>query len=246
MELSSLAGADVAGDLMGSLGAVSDRLPETEELHRKLAVEYGVYILAASGPVVTDAATVNRARFFSPSGAMGQQDKQIMTRFEREDFPVQGGGPLAIFDTSVGKVGILICYDCEFPLLGRALADCDLILVPSNTEALSGYWRVRIGAMARALENQCVTVMSSCVGEAAWSAGFNLNTGAGGVFGPPDKGFPATGVLAEGALNAPGWAYAEVDPAAIAHVRQDGVVMGRSHWPEQHGRDGVPNLVDFR
>ena len=61
---------------------------------------------------------------------------------------------------------MLICYDSEFPLLGRALQDADLILVPSCTEALAGYWRVRIGAMARALEMQCVTVMASTVGDA--------------------------------------------------------------------------------
>ena len=49
-----------------------------------------------------------------------------------------------------------------------------------------------------------------------------MTTGMGGIFGPPDTGFPKTGVLAEGGLNRPGWTYAELDPAAIAHVRADG------------------------
>ena len=134
---------------------------------------------------------------------MGVQDKQIMTRFEREDWGVAGGGPLRIFDTALGRIGIMICYDSEFPLLGRALAGADLILVPSGTEARAGYSRVRIGAQARALENQCVTVMSSTVGEAPWCPHVDASIGMGGVFGPPDTGFPQTGVISEGTLGQP-------------------------------------------
>lgn len=242
MELATLAGRDVARDLEASLRAVSDQIPEADALHARLAQEFGVHILAASAPVF-DAdlgdRPVNRARFFAPNGDMGAQDKQIMTRFEREVWGVIGGGPLHLFDTALGKIGILICYDSEFPLLGRAVAGADLILVPSCTEALAGYSRVRIGAMARALENQCVTVMSSTVGACDWSEAVDENTGMGGIFGPPDTGFPPTGVIAEGRLNQPGWTYAEVDLEQIAHVRADGVVLNRRHWDEQSGRDSI-------
>ena len=242
MELATLAGRDVARDLEASLRAVSDRIPEADGLHARLAQEFGVHILAASAPVF-DAdlgdRPVNRARFFAPNGDMGAQDKQIMTRFEREVWGVIGGGPLHLFDTALGKIGILICYDSEFPLLGRAVAGADLILVPSCTEALAGYSRVRIGALARALENQCVTVMSSTVGACDWSEAVDENTGMGGIFGPPDTGFPPTGVIAEGRLNQPGWTYAEVDLEQIAHVRADGVVLNRRHWDEQSGRDSI-------
>lgn len=242
MELATLAGREAAMDLEASLHAVSERVPEADALHATLARRFGVHILAASAPVF-DAAfgdrPVNRARFFDPDGGTAYQDKQIMTRFEREEWHVAGGGPLHLFDTALGRIGILICYDSEFPLLARALSEADLILVPSCTEALSGYSRVRIGAMARALENQCVTVMSSTVGSCDWSPAVDTNTGMGGVFGPPDTGFPATGVMAEGKLNQPGWTYAEVDLARIAHVRADGVVLNRRHWEEQKGRDGI-------
>ncbi|GFE50495.1 amidohydrolase [Roseobacter cerasinus] len=246
MELATLAGLDVVGDLEASLFAVSERLPDVDALHQQLAQNHRVHILAASGPAATETRPVNRARLFAPNGQVGAQDKQIMTRFERDAWGVVGGGPLQVFETALGKIGVLICYDVEFPLLGRALAECDVILVPSCTEALSGYWRVRIGAMARALENQCVTVMASLVGAAPWSEAVDISTGAGGVFGPPDTGFPESGVLAEGILNAPGWTYAEVDLAAIAHVRADGIVLGRSHWPEQIGRDGPAPIVHMR
>ncbi|MEN8660727.1 carbon-nitrogen hydrolase family protein [Marivita sp.] len=242
MELATLAGRDVALDLEASLRAVSDRIPKADALHAKLAQEFGVHILAASAPVFDPelgARPVNRARFFAPDGSMAHQDKQIMTRFEREEWGVVAGGPLQLFDTALGKIGILICYDSEFPLLGRAVAEADLILVPSCTEALTGYSRVRIGSMARALENQCVTVMSSTVGACDWSEAVDENTGMGGIFGPPDTGFPPTGVIAEGVLNKPGWTYADVDLGQIAHVRADGVVLNRRHWDDQMGRDVI-------
>ena len=249
MELATLAGAETAADLEASLHAVSDTMPDVDALHLALARKHGVHILAASAPVFDPAIgprPVNRARFFTPTGAVAHQDKQIMTRFERETWGVVGGGPLAVFDTALGKIAVLICYDGEYPLLARAVCEADLILVPSCTEALTGHSRVRIGAMARALEQQCVTVMSSTVGAAAWSEAVDTNCGRGGVFGPPDTGFPATGVIAEGVLDQPGWTYAVVDVDAIERVRREGVVLNRAHWPEQTGRDTTAPIVALR
>lgn len=249
MELATLAGRDVAMDLEASLHAVSERVPAADALHADLAAKFGVHILAASAPVFDEAIgprPVNRARLFAPSGAIGVQDKQIMTRFEREVWGVVAGGPLRIFETTLGKIGILICYDSEFPLLGRAVADVDLLLVPSVTEALSGHSRVRIGAAARALEAQCIAVMSSLVGEADWSEAIDTSTGRGAVFGPPDIGFPPTGILADGGVNQPGWTYADVDLEAIAQVRREGGVLNRAHWADQSGRDGPPEVCRLR
>lgn len=237
MELATLDGADAARDLERSLHAVSDRMEDAAAVHLKLAAEHGVHILGASAPV--DAGferPVNRAELYTPTGQRDHQDKQIMTMFERDPWNVMGGGPLKLFDTALGKIGVLICYDSEFPLLGRALAEADIILVPSCTEALAGYWRVRIGAMARALENQCVTAMASLVGQADWSESVDVTIGMGGIFGPPDTGFPSTGVLGEGTLGEPGWTFADVDLQTIADVRRAGVVRNRSHWDEQEPR----------
>ena len=248
MELATLAGQDVAADLEASLFAVADRLAEADAMHAHLATQFGVHILAASGPATTNlpkdvTRPVNRARLFAPGGQMGEQDKQIMTRFEAETWNVVPGGPLRLFETDLGKIGILICYDSEFPLLGRAMSDADILLVPSVTEALTGYSRVRIGAQARALENQCVAVMSSVVGAAPWSEAVDISVGAGGIFGPPDKGFPDDGVVALGPLNEPGWVYGEVHLDAIAAVREDGAVLNRRDWDAQTCRADPVTVV---
>lgn len=243
MELATLDGADIAGNLEASIQAVSDKMEDAAQLHLKLAAEHNVHILGASAPVHAGfTRPVNRAEFYSPQGKRAHQDKQIMTMFERDPWDIAPGGPLKIFETTLGKIAVLICYDSEYPLLARALSEADMILVPSCTEALAGYWRVRIGAMSRALEQQCVTVMSSVVGSAAWSEAVDEGCGMGGVFGPPDTGFPSTGVIAEGTLNQPGWTFAEVDLQAVQNVRSAGVVRNKTHWDEQDSR--LQNLVN--
>ncbi|MEZ5777719.1 MAG: carbon-nitrogen hydrolase family protein [Paracoccaceae bacterium] len=239
MELASLGGREVAGDIEGALREVDRHKAGADAMHARLAARYDVHILAGSGPVYdlphAGDRPVNRASLFGPKGLIGHQDKAMMTRFEREDWNVVPGQGLQVFDTAVGRIGILICYDSEFPLLGRALAEADveILLVPSATEALAGFTRVRVGAMARALEGQLVTIHSPVVGTAAWCYGMEENTGAASVYGPPDRGFPPTGILAEGALGAPGWVYADISLQAIAEVRADGGVLNLRHWPEQ-------------
>jgi predicted amidohydrolase len=112
---------------------------------------------------------------------------------------------------------VLICYDAEFPLLGRALmeAGVEILLVPSCTEALSGYSRVRIGAMARALEGQCVVVHSPTVGPAAWSPAVDSTRGGGDLRPARPGDFPKPACWRRATLNAPGWVTAEIDRAAI-------------------------------
>jgi predicted amidohydrolase len=237
MELASLGGAAIAADLEAALQEVIAHGARVGDLYCALAAQHKVHILGASAPVKAGASRpMNRATLYGPKGVIGHQDKQIMTRFEREDWDIAPGTDgLRVFDTPLGRIGILICYDAEFPLLGRALAEAgaEIILVPSCTDGMAGFTRVKVGAMARALENQCVVVQAPTVGVADWCPAVDLNTGAAAIYGPPDLGFSDTGILAETALNAPGWAVADVDISAIHTVRSKGAVLNYAHWPEQ-------------
>lgn len=236
MELAAIDGA--AGDLAASIQAVAGWRAAADALHRDLAQRYGAHILAASGPELHAGAPVNRARFYAPTGAAGHQDKQIMTRFERELWGIGPGDPLTVFDTALGTIAVLICYDAEFPLLARAAveAGAELILVPSCTDTLQGYNRVRLSCAARALEGQCIVVQSATVGDCDWCPAVDENRGAAAIFAPPDGPFPDTGVIAQGALDAPGWVRAEVDLAQLAEVREGGAQLNFQHWSEQTGR----------
>ena len=173
-----------------------------------------------------------------------------MTRFEREVWGIAAGSGLKVFDTALGRLAVSICYDSEFPLLARACveAGAEVLLVPSCTDTLHGYWRVRLGAQARALEGQCYVVHSPTVGEAAWSPAVDVNRGAAGIYGPPDRGMPEDGILAVGAEGAAQWVYAEMDTALVADLRADGAVFNARHWAEQPGAVALPavELVDLR
>lgn len=247
MELASLDPATM-GDLAGSIETVSALLPRVDALHAELAARHGMHILAASAPRKdADGRFRNTARLFAPNGRMGVQDKLVMTRFEREEWGIVGGAGLKMFETELGKLAVNICYDSEFPLLARAVveAGAEVILVPSCTDSLHGYWRVRIGAQARALEGQCYTVQSPTVGEAAWSPAVDVNRGAAAVYGPPDRGMPADGVLAIGSENAAGWVFAEIDTACVADLRADGGVLNARHWTEQPGARAALPAVEL-
>ncbi len=235
MELASLGGRDVAGDLEASLHAVAALGPQVRALHADLTARHGCHILGASGPVFDGARPVNRAVLYGPEGMIGHQDKQIMTRFEREEWHVTGAPGLRILNTALGRIGILICYDSEFPLLGRVLAQAgaQILLVPSCTDTVAGFNRVRIGAMARALESQCVVVQAPTVGPCDWMPALDANRGRASIYGPPDGFWPETGIIAEGAMDAPGWVRATVDLSRVAASRGDGAVLPFAHWPEQ-------------
>lgn len=240
MELASLGGAEVARDLEASMREVARHADSVEALHCELAAKHGCHILAASGPVYAGARPVNRAVLYGPKGRIGHQDKQIMTRFERETWDVIGNHELRVFDTDLGRIGILICYDSEFPLLGRALAEAgiELLLVPSCTDTVAGFHRVRIGAMARALESQCVVVHAPTCGACDWNPAIDENHGRAAIYGPPDGFWPETGIIAEGEMDRPGWVFAEVDLARVGDSRRDGAVLPYAHWPES-GRSSV-------
>lgn len=247
MEYAAAAGAAVAGDLAASLAAVSDALPGMDAVHADLARRHGVYILAASGPSArAPGRYVNAARLFSPAGKVGVQEKSIMTPFER-DWGISRGDTLRVFDTALGYIGVAICYDSEFPLLVRAQAEAGagIVLIPACTEFVSGYHRVRTAALARALENTCVTVLSPTVGDAPWSPAVDRNAGAGGVFVPADRSLSDTGVLAEGPLNRPQWVYSDVDMARLAGLKSSGEMRNAADWPLQPGAARLGGGVDI-
>ena len=193
-----------------------------------------VYLLAAS--LIVEAAAgryVNRAYFFGPDGECHFQDKLVMTRFEAEEWLIESGEGLSVFETAYGTLGVNICYDAEFPDFARAqaAAGCDVLLIPSFTGSLHGYQRVRVGSMARALENQIYTVHAPCLADAPWSYAIETAVGAPAVYAPPDTGFPASGVVAEGTMDAPGWLCCDLDLALIREVRRSGQVLNARDRP---------------
>lgn len=237
MELASLFGKDVYSSLSKQLAEMQSLHDGYLDLFQTLAKKYQCIVQAGSFPVkIESGAYRNRAYLFMPDGRIEYQDKLMMTRFENEQWLIQKGDQLKCFDTDYGKIAISICYDSEFPMLARKQveAGANLILVPSCTDTLAGYNRVKIGCQARALENQCYVVQSPVVGNAPWSEAVDVNVGAAAIYTPVDRGFPDDGILAVGELNAVQWVVAEVSLRACATVREQGQVFNYRDWALQN------------
>ncbi len=251
MELAGIAGRQVAGDPHAAIEALQFYIGHYEAAYRDLAKRFGVFILAGSAPTrLTNGQFVNRANLFNPKGEAAFQQKHMMTRFESEHRGISPGSGLCVFDIGVTKIGVAICYDSEFPLIARAHAEAgaEILLAPSCTDTLAGYYRVRHACAARALENQIYAIQSPTVGDAPWLAALETNIGAAGFFAPPEKSFPPDGVLALGAMNAAYWVYATLDLDLLAEVRKDGEVLNALNWELQPGAPALPKarIVDLR
>lgn len=235
LELASLAGEDNARNPQRAVEAITARIKDVDDLHASLAREFKVHICAATGPARRDdGAPVNRARLFAPDGSVGRQDKLVPSTLERR-WGIVPGSAARVFDTTLGRIGILIGYDSEFPTLARAMAEAgaDLLLVPSAADGPRGQARLRIAAAARALETQCVVAQAMTLADADWLPAARRCVGAAAIFGPPDLGFPEDGVVASGKQNTAGWVHGEVTAEQIRQVRTEGSMRIPEDWPAQ-------------
>lgn len=247
IELASCFGAGIYSDLAKTLEKVAESASSRINFHLSLARHYNVHILVGSGPIKkSDGRYVNAAQLVTPTGSIGEQEKIIMTPFER-DWGISSGGPLRLFKTAIGQIGILICYDSEFPLLARALteAEAHLLLVPSCTERFSGYQRVKTGCLARALENTIAVVQSPTVGDALWSPAVDHNEGAAGIYVPSEHGVSDTGILCEGKLNEPQWVTASIDLERLRELRISGEMRNYSDWSQQPSASSLSLNVEI-
>lgn len=227
LELVSLLPPDERADIRRQVRSLDRLCADFCAVFAGLARRYGVVIVAPSFPVFVGDAVYNRCFVFGPRG-QGYQDKYFMTRFETETWDVRRApARLCVFEAAWGCFGVQICYDIEFPS-GAALlcrGGATLLLAPSCTETIRGSTRVHVGARARALEQQCYTVVSPLVGDAPWSPAVDVNYGFAAFYSTPDRQFPEEGILKQGLPQQPGWLIHSLDLALIETVRHDGQTL---------------------
>ncbi len=219
---------------VAELNAICAHSERILAIFRETAMRHKVWLQPGTVPFRDiDGEVHNRAPLITPAGEIAFQDKHVMTRFEAESWGVRAGLPPSVFETPWGRIGIAICYDSEFPTLTRAQVEAGawLILVPTCTDTLHGFNRVRLSARARALENQCFVAVAPTVGDAPWLATLDANRGRAGVYGPVDRGFPDDGVIVQGEADTGGWVFATLDRHCLDAVRNNGAVKNHQDWP---------------
>lgn len=213
-------------DLRAAVRAMHEYTPRYLALMRELARRWGVYLIGGSHPTLRDGELYNTAYLFTPEGDVHEQDKLHRTRWEREKWDTSAGSELKVFRTRYGVIGILICYDVEFPELARRMceAEVDILMVPSSTDDRQGFWRVRYCCHARAIENQVYVAMTSTVGNLPVE-GLGLHYGQASIITPSDFPFARDGIAAEGVVNMEQIVIADVDLAALAGNRINGTTI---------------------
>ena len=235
LELAATFDAGTRADLHASLAAIQRYREDWLALYARLAASLDMYVVAGTFLLAQGNGRYrNRCDVFAPQGAHLWQDKLQLTGFEKSLGVIEGGDALKVFDLDGVRTGVAVCYDSEFPLPVRAQAEAGarLLLVPSCTDTEAGATRVRVGCLARALENRVFVAQSVTAGEAPWSPALDINTGEAAIFAPMDRGLPADGVVAQ-TTGDQVWAIAELDLDALDRSRADAQVANDRDWMGQ-------------
>jgi len=201
----------------------------TEEIREaigKLAVSYNINIIAGSMPHYRNQKLHNVSYLLRRDGSWDAQYKLHITPDERTWWGILGGSKLKVFDTDVGKIGILICYDVEFPELARVLTEqgVQILFVPFWTDTKNGYLRVRRCAQARAIESECYVAITGNVGTIPMVDNVDIQYSQTAVFSPSDFAFPDNAIMAEATPNTETTLLVDADLDLLKELRSQGTV----------------------
>lgn len=221
---------------LGYADAIRKLAEYTEEIRDRfmnLAVTYNINIVTGSFPLMKDEKLYNTGFLCRRNGTFETYQKVHITPDEIKTWGLSGGNQVEVFETDCGPVGVLICYDVEFPELSRILAQqgMSILFVPFLTDTQNGYSRVRYCARARAIENECYVAIAGSVGNLPKVENMDIQFAQSVVFTPCDFSFPTTGIKAEATPNTEMILVADVDLDLLK---------------ELHNFGGVQNLKDRR
>ena len=209
--------------------AIRELAKHTSKIVQKfseLAISYNINIISGSLPEIQNERLYNVGYLCKRDGTVERYEKIHITPDEIRVWGMEKGSKLKVFDTDCGKIGILICYDVEFPELSRLLAEkgMDILFVPFLTDTQNGYSRVRNCAQARAIENECYVAIAGCVGNLPKVHNMDIQYAQSMVFTPCDFAFPANGIKAEATPNTEMILIADLDIDLLRELNQFGSV----------------------
>ncbi len=214
---------------LSTADAIRELAKHTESIVKKFSefsISYNINIITGSMPEVIDESLYNVGHLCRRDGSIERYEKLHITPNEAKVWGMQGGNELRALETDCGKIGVLICYDSEFPELSRILADegMDILFIPFLTDTQNGYSRVRNCAQARAIENECYVAIAGSVGNLPNVQNMDIQFAQSMVFTPCDFSFPTNGIKAEATPNTEMILIADVDIALLRELNQFGAV----------------------
>ncbi|HLV49115.1 MAG TPA: carbon-nitrogen hydrolase family protein [Aliidiomarina sp.] len=201
----------------------------TERFKREMsqmAVSYNVNIITGSMPIMDDGTLYNVSYLCRRDGSVEEQRKLHITPHEKRDWVIEGGDKVQVFQTDAGRVGILICYDVEFPELGRLMAEegLEILFVPFWTDTHNAYLRVRHCAQARAIENECYVAICGSVGNLPEVESLDVQYAQSSVFSPSDFAFPHDAIMSETTPNTEMLMFSDLNLDELRYLHNEGSV----------------------
>ena len=205
----------------------------TEEIKLKLsefAIGYNINIVGGSMPIVENGELYNISYLLHRDGKIDEHRKIHITPNEKKYYGMKGGNEIKVINTDCGKVGLVICYDVEFPELPRILADqgMKILFVPYLTDTQNAYTRVRHCAAARAIENECYVAIAGCVGNLPGVNNMDIQFGQAAVFTPSDFAFPSNAIKVYATPNTESTLIVDVDLNLLKELHHYGAVRTMS------------------
>jgi predicted amidohydrolase len=146
------------------LAALATQSPEILTRLQALSSELGLTIVGSLAE--SDGGKVCNTAWVIDQGAIvGKYRKLHLFSTMGEDRFLHAGEHYLVVDSSVGRLGIAICYDLRFPELFRrmALDGAEVICLPAEwPKPRQEHWRILL--RARAIENQLFVVAANCCG----------------------------------------------------------------------------------
>lgn len=187
---------------------ICKRRREDLEKYKALARECRIYVVPGTIVEAHEAETkgadqlVNVAYFINHEGeALGRYEKKKLWHPERPHLTSSTSSPHTAFDTPIGKVGMLICWDLAFPEAFRELiaAGAKTIIIPTfwtlsdcspyglNVNPRSEALFLESTLTSRAYKNTCCVILVNAGGPASSAdSGEQKLKPEDGVAGPPD------------------------------------------------------------
>jgi predicted amidohydrolase/GNAT superfamily N-acetyltransferase len=215
-----------------AIAALTSYTEPLKELLSRLAVSYNINIVGGSHPTRDESgAVLNICYVCLRDGSVHRQAKIHPTPNERYWWNIEGGDDLQTIMTDCGPIGVLICYDSEFPELSRHLIDqgAHILFVPFCTDERQSYMRVRYCAQARAVENQCFVVMAGNVGNLPNVDNMDIQYAQSCILTPCDFPFARDGIAADATPN--------VEMVAFADLRIEDLIVSRTSGTVQNLKD---------
>lgn len=215
-----------------SIRTLTKYTSQYRDLMHRLAVAYNINIIGGSHPTQMDDGDIHNICYVAlRDGSVHEREKIHPTPNEVHWWKIAGGDAAEAISTDCGPIGVMICYDSEFPELARHLVDqgAMILFVPYCTDVRQGHLRVRYCCQARAIENQVYVVTSGNVGNLPGVNNFDIQYAQSCIITPCDFPFAPEGIAADTTPNA--------EQVAFADLRLDDLMQARASGTVQNLRD---------